>query len=54
MTTEKATASAAVNDEGSADETTSDKAKVPIAGSNYRWRTGDCLATYGISAKIWN
>jgi hypothetical protein len=54
LTSEKATASAAVHGRSSTDERTSEKAKVPIAGRNYRWRTGDCLETYGISAKLWN
>jgi hypothetical protein len=25
----------------------------PTEGYRYRWRTGDCLANYGNSAKIW-
>jgi hypothetical protein len=29
-------------------------APAPIAPHRYRWRTGECLATYGVSAKLWN
>ena len=25
----------------------------PTEGYRYRWRTGDCLANYGSSARIW-
>jgi hypothetical protein len=28
-------------------------ASKPIAPRRFRWRTGECLATYGTSAKIW-
>jgi hypothetical protein len=28
-------------------------ASKPIAPRRFRWRTGECLATYGNSAKIW-
>jgi hypothetical protein len=29
------------------------KATEPKASRRYRWREGDCLATYGISANKW-
>jgi hypothetical protein len=32
----------------------SNAAPAPMAPHRYRWRTGECLATYGISAKLWN
>jgi hypothetical protein len=28
-------------------------ASKPIAPRRFRWRTGECLATYGSSAKLW-
>ena len=30
-----------------------EKPATQLAGKRYRWRTGDCLANYGNSAKLW-
>jgi hypothetical protein len=42
-----------INDQVPADVATNVKTKTPTAQYRYRWRTGDCLAMYGSSAKIW-
>jgi hypothetical protein len=47
---EAQTAAANLAEEGVA---SSHAATAPIAPHRYRWRTGECLATYGISAKLW-
>jgi hypothetical protein len=48
-----APATTATNGHVSADVATKLKTNAPIAQYRYRWRTGDCLAMYGSSAKIW-
>jgi hypothetical protein len=46
-------ADVALNAQKEAAEATPEKATEPKMTKRYRWRSGDCLANYGNSAKTW-